>query len=238
MKREKFMTCGIYMLQFKGTNKVYIGQSINIEKRYREHLTRPKTGKKLQEAFNTYGNPTLLILLDDLTSDELNTAENEAIEIFNSVDNGFNQLYLAGSFPDNSGTANGMSKYSKEEILEAFNLLLDNPNNSAKQISKLTTVKQQTIERIAAGSAHTWLRDIYPTQYKELLSRKGNKTFCTREKLGKPLISLLSPEGNIFKDIPNISEFCREQGLPIGCLTRVANGTRKSSHGWTLYLNN
>lgn len=229
------MTCGIYMLQFKGTDKVYIGQSINIEKRYKEHLTRPKTGRKLQEAFNTYGNPTLLILLDDLTPDELNDAENESIEIFNSVDNGFNQLYLAGSFPDNSGTANGMSKYSKEEIVEAFNLLLDNPDNSAKQLATLTTVKQQTIERIAAGSAHTWLKDLYPIKYTELLSRKGTKTFCTREKLGKPSVSLISPAGEIYKDIPNIAEFARKFNLVPSSLSRLASGARKSCNGWTKF---
>ena len=38
------MTIGIYLLRFNGTHKVYVGQSINIEKRYTDHLYVLKRG--------------------------------------------------------------------------------------------------------------------------------------------------------------------------------------------------
>lgn len=230
------MTCGIYMLQFKGTDKVYIGQSINIEKRYKEHLTRPKTGRKLQEAFNTYGNPTLLILLDDLTPDELNDAENESIEIFNSVDNGFNQLYLAGSFPDNSGTANGMSKYSKEEIVEAFNLLLDNPNKTCLEISQLCGVAKGTIESINNGARHRWLKEQFPIEYAKLISlRNLRSTNSIGNNHKRTINTFISPEGVIYKDIKNISEFARTQGFSESRgFRRLAQGIQKVYKGWTI----
>ena len=51
------MTTGIYQLVFKGTDKVYIGQSIDIEHRYKGHISCLQLGKgvsKLQNAYNIY----------------------------------------------------------------------------------------------------------------------------------------------------------------------------------------
>lgn len=57
------MTCGIYLLVF-GAQAVYVGKSINIEKRFSMHMSLLRTGqhtKKLQAAYEELGDPTLKI---------------------------------------------------------------------------------------------------------------------------------------------------------------------------------
>ena len=72
------MSKGIYLLRFKGTDKVYIGQSLNIEYRYRDHLNPANRSQKLSEAFILYGNPTLEILCE-ATDDELDDLEERMV---------------------------------------------------------------------------------------------------------------------------------------------------------------
>ena len=53
------MTSGIYRIYCKSEDKSYIGKSINIEERWKNHLNGLKKGKhhnkKLQKVFNKYG---------------------------------------------------------------------------------------------------------------------------------------------------------------------------------------
>ena len=61
------MITGIYALKFIGTNKVYIGQSIDIQKRFLAHiytLSNNRGSAKLQEAYNTFGKPYVDIILE------------------------------------------------------------------------------------------------------------------------------------------------------------------------------
>ena len=50
------MSCGIYKITNLINNKVYIGQSIDIERRWQEHRKLCKTGNALiYKAFRKYG---------------------------------------------------------------------------------------------------------------------------------------------------------------------------------------
>jgi predicted GIY-YIG superfamily endonuclease len=52
------MTIGIYRLIFPNTDKCYIGQSVNIERRYLQHLRDMEKGtaaRKMQHAYSIYG---------------------------------------------------------------------------------------------------------------------------------------------------------------------------------------
>ena len=53
------MTSGIYKIYCKSEDKSYIGKSINIEERWKQHLYELKKGNhinnKLQKVFNKYG---------------------------------------------------------------------------------------------------------------------------------------------------------------------------------------
>lgn len=231
------MSCGIYKLNFNGTDKVYIGQSDNIEYRFKKHIQSLKNGKanyKMLEAFNRYGLPTLEILVECL-KEELNTFEKEAFEIFDSIKNGFN----IASEPDIhlSGELNPASKYSNEDIALVFELLLDE-YNSYKSISGETGVSISTIRHIANLESHTWLKEVYPDKYKILEDLRGFKrqSACNSSKVrGKNLPNIISPEGVAYT-IDNISQFAREHNLDPSSLRKVLVGEAryKTHKGWHL----
>ena len=232
------MTIGIYALRFTGTDKVYIGQcSTDIEKiRYKQHLSlfkNNKHSKKLQEAYNTYGIPTIEVICECFI-EELNKLENEAIEIFDSFNNGFNSLEFAEDTPssDNRGENHGMSKYSNEQIVKVFNLLINNPEKLHKEISLLTNVSRSVIGNIAAGNDHCWLKDKYPEEYKILISLKGTK-YISAKWMGIIYPIILSPEG-IKYNIENLCKFARKHNLDQSALCKILQGKRKTHKGWRL----
>ena len=164
------MTTGIYLLSFPNTNKVYIGQSINIKNRFRDHLNdmlNNREPKKLQEAYNRYGIPTCEIECST-TVEELNSKENYYISLWNSQQDGFNTLAIASTTPILYGENNPASLYTTEQILDVISLLIEFPNENYKYISELTSVSIQVIRNIFAGRAYTWIKDKYTEMYNKL----------------------------------------------------------------------
>ena len=61
------MTVGIYELIFENTNLKYIGKSINIENRWKQHAEAFRKGKAaalMQQEFNNYGFPDGSIIFE------------------------------------------------------------------------------------------------------------------------------------------------------------------------------
>ena len=237
LRRQVFMTCGIYILKFNGTDKVYVGQSENIEYRYKKHLQRLKRGDhnyKMQQAYITYGTPELEILLPDLTKEELNIHEYEAFKIYDSISNGFNiaeQPSIHGN-----GELNPSSKYSNEKIIEVLLLLID-VSNTYKQIELLTGVSESTIRHIANQEAHLWLKEKYPLEYSQLKNLKGKRSTGKNTAIDRGIAypTILSPTGEEY-NITNIAAFAKEHGLDSSSLAKVLNKRPKyNSHkGWKL----
>lgn len=166
------MTCGIYLLKFKGTDKVYVGQSLHIEKRFLEHLSsfrRGTSSTKLTSAYKEFGVPELLILLET-SEEELFISEEEAIEIYNSVEKGFNTMCRSGGrLTTLVGEEAGGSLYSNHQITEVFFHLIDETNlYSHKEIENITGVSISTIAQVSSSNTHLWLKDKYPEEYKIL----------------------------------------------------------------------
>ena len=177
------MTCGIYKLNFKGTNKVYIGKSKNIEYRIIKHrcdIKSSRSSARLQEAYLLYGMPELEILCE-CSESELNSLEAEAIEIYDSIRNGFNTVAASSSINTTyaRGENSGNTKYSNSEIEEVFEYLTKYPELTYDDIAELTGVNKSTIGMLVCGQHHTWLKDLYPDEYNTLVS--GNK----REHINK-----------------------------------------------------
>lgn len=159
------MTCGIYKISFEGTDSVYIGLSKNIEQRIRGHKHASIHGKepeKLQQAFNKYPKYYIEILCECDPGD-LDKYEKEAIEIYNSIDSGFNTRN-GGTTGGTPGEVNGRSKYSNEDIEKAFKLLLDT-ELTHKEISGLCNISREAVTHISAQTGHRWLKEKYPEQY-------------------------------------------------------------------------
>lgn len=227
------MTCGIYILRFSGTDKVYIGKSKNIESRLVYHRYKLKAGihtKKLQSAFNLFGEPKLEILLTS-TEDSLGVLEDEAIEIFDAVHNGYNTVISSKTGGSSlRGEAHGNSKFTDDQIIEVF-MLLTHSNNTAKDIVNLTGVTLSVINDIAKGANHTWLKQVYPQEYLVLLNKKNNRK--SAKELGIIYPKIVSPEG-IEYQVDNGRAFAREHNLQQTHLVRLLNGKAKTHKGWKL----
>lgn len=229
---------GIYILRFRGTDKVYIGQSINIENRFAAHCSKLRRGighKKLQIAYGLYGEPQLEVLMECL-EEELDTLENEAIDIFNSVDYGFNICATAGGGCKLLGEDAGNSKYSNESIEQSFLLLVNKSGLTTPQISEITKVSKDTIYAISSGKVHLWLKDKYPIEYSILVSNKPTSRFGkgkTLKERGITYPKIISPEG-IKYQVDNTSTFAKEHKLNNGHLVQVLKGQEKQHKGWRL----
>lgn len=77
------MTIGIYKITNKVNNKIYIGQSVNIENRYRQHMSDPfhsercsKSPASLDHAIKTFGvNNFYYEILETCSQEQLNDRE-------------------------------------------------------------------------------------------------------------------------------------------------------------------
>jgi len=230
------VVCGIYLLEFSGTDKVYVGQAVNIEKRYREHLRSFKTrtaNHKLMNAFDEFGAPKLNIVLECSQAD-LNTNEMEAFDIFNSINDGFNIAKYSDIFQ--SGDKNPSSKYPMETIRLIFKDLLD-PANSFKALEIKHNVPESLIRHISRGEAHTWLKEEFPEEYPQLREiinsqarRKLNGCAKARGKVYPKII-----KDGVIKEVESLAEFARQHNLDPSYLGKVLRGQALSIKGWKVY---
>lgn len=83
--------CGIYLIKNLINNKIYIGQSIDIERRIKDHFTR-KDDAPLHCAIQKYGKENFeTIILEECSREQLNEKEIYYIKEYNSFGkNGYN----------------------------------------------------------------------------------------------------------------------------------------------------
>lgn len=225
------MTTGIYKLVFNNTDRVYIGQSICIEKRYSNHICDMRNGvssKKLQQAYNEYGLPSIEIL-SECSIEELDDFEVETIEIYNSIENGFN--IMLGGFSSYGEHTSG-AKYSNNQYHKILELLINTPL-SCLEISNLTGTTDSVVRHISDLSRHHWLSHIYPEEYAELVKLRniGSKHCAISRGIIYPTV--VSPEG-IEHTVLNATSFAKEHNLQSGPLCSVLNGKTKTHKGWHL----
>jgi hypothetical protein len=221
------MSSGIYLLNFLGTDKVYIGQSSNIEVREKQHKALFKgnnASKKMQEAYNLHGMPTLSILCL-ATQPELDDLEYKYIAEFDSVNNGFNTRKSAGGGSNLWGDLNGRAKYSNQQIIDCLYLLISDLRFTYPIITLKTGVPKSTIVDIANCSGHTWLEKIFPEEYLRLRSIKNKRNTSK-------YLRAVSPLGEI-SVVEHLSNFCKEHNLPTGNISKLLRGKCKSYGSWT-----
>lgn len=181
------MTCGIYLLSFKDLNKPYIGQSNNIESRYSGHLYKLKNGlgaRKVQEAYNIYGTPTLSIL-EECIEANLSILEKVYITKFDAVESGLNTSSDPTSGPKLCGEDAIRSQYSNKVYEDVFNILVDCPEIPITEVSEFLKVPDYIIRQISAGSSHLWLKDKYPDKYTKLVELRNNRRSIQNSPNGK-----------------------------------------------------
>lgn len=238
------MTCGIYKLVFEGTNKCYIGQSVNIEKRFTQHIVSLQTGKaskKLLDAYKVYGVPTLFILKSCGTC-ELDEAEIYYIKEFSSVENGFNTYSTPYEFITFNGTEAANAKYSESLIVDTL-MYLCIPGSSVSKAEVEFGIKAASVSAILAQKQHLWVFERYPELLKlarentaitnkQTISNNPKLLYNYSAKYGSP-VKVLDSNNTVY-DVYNINEFSRHHDISKSSLHRLISKQVAQTRGWRL----
>ena len=217
---------GIYLLTWSGTDKVYIGQSVDIYKRYKQHvyqITTSKSNYKMLDISKTNGMPVLNVLVE-CGIEELDALEMYYIKEFDSIANGVN---IAKGGVNAIGINNFASKYSANTILKIFSMLY-RTNNTHFSIAKRLGINTSIVAAISIGERHAWLQEKYPEKYADMLHK--NRVFSTEYP------QLKDVAGTLY-NVTNVARFCKEhigKGLLPAHIGAVLRGDRKSHKGFTL----
>lgn len=85
------MTCGIYAITHKESGKMYIGQSINIERRFKQHCIQPNKGSYIDNAIKKHGKETFTFkTLLECDKSQLDDEEHAFIKLYGTYKNGYN----------------------------------------------------------------------------------------------------------------------------------------------------
>lgn len=98
---------GIYKFESKKTHKVYIGQSVNINKRKWEHLNNPSNNSLIDKRLKEYGEEAFdFEILELCKPEELDEKEKYWINYYDSYKNGYNL------------TKGGRAQYAKTILMQ------------------------------------------------------------------------------------------------------------------------
>lgn len=237
-KWSSAMSAGIYCLSFEGTDKVYIGKSVNLDSRAYSHhwnMQKQKAPKKLQDAYNIYGAP-IFTVLEYCNEAELYCLEKLYINEFNSVEDGFN--YSPGGEGGNvsPGDSNSRAVGTNTQYLEALELLVYT-NMSRYEIANATGLTSSIVSHISSGEGHKWLKDAAPELYSKLLEIKSSGRVKRTNNSNRPFNKLISPD-NITHDMSDVrlKEFCIQHSLTYSKISQVLNGHTEQHKGWKAAL--
>ena len=85
------MTCGVYSITNKKTGKMYIGQSVNIERRFRQHINSGKDYMYIDRAIKKHGEDAFdYNILLECDESKLSDEEHKFIKLFGTYKKGYN----------------------------------------------------------------------------------------------------------------------------------------------------
>lgn len=121
--------------------------------------------------------------------------------------------------------AKAQSGSTSQKYYEVFEALVLNPSRSRKSIAEELGVTVPVVNHIAEGSSYSL----------QIIEEVGEQLYLeglADIKMRFP--SLISPEGEVYKGITNLSAFCKDKGLSQSHMTSVTKGSRNHHKGWRL----
>lgn len=154
---------GIYKITNKINNKIYIGQSTNIEKRWQQHIAK-YSDTLIHKAIIKYGAENFEFeIIEECTKDELNDREIYWVAYYDSYNNGYNMT--AGG----TNVAEQYRKLNQEQRNSLFNDLI----YTKIPYTELATKYDLTIQYISYVNVGTYL---FNKEFQYPL--RQNKNYC------------------------------------------------------------
>lgn len=214
---------GIYKITNSINGKIYVGKSIDIEKRWKEHIRhsriRFQASKPLYKAFKKYGIENFKFeVIEECDICVLDEREKEHICELNCLvfnNHGYN-ISLGGEGATSLGEQNGMSKVTEKEVFEIREMYARGTTKKEAYKSINGKISINTFSDIWTGK--TWKQvhfDVYTPENKRL--QRNNFDRSNRGKLSKEdVLSIRDKKNegkglgevfNLFSDHININTF-------------------------------
>ena len=197
---------GIYKITNKINGKVYIGQSVNIKQRWRNHRTDAfakkshKYNSPLYRSMRKYGIENFLFeIIQECSKEDLNRLEIFYIAKYHAHgEKGYNQT-------DGGYDSTPSRKLNNDEVDRIIHMLKTTLVTSF-EISRQFNVSRSTIDNINHGACYHRENETYPIRqpvYELELSENGYRP--KQEKIHKCPIcgTVVSEDGNLCKDCWN-----------------------------------
>lgn len=250
---------GIYKIKNKVNNKVYIGQSINLNTRYAQHLRQLILGchfnSYFQHSFNKYGKDNFIYEIIEYAEDLslLNSKEGFWVEyygginsdlIYNSRDplTGACSDYVKRRFKDMSGENNPNygNKWTDEQK--------ENSSKARKGISLEERIGKEKADLTKEKMRKSQTGRAHPEEVKEKIRQANigeknpafgrgdrqlgeNNPMYGKKSGQRKCIIQFDKEGNVVKEYEFLSQV-KEEGFHIGNVAAAARGKLKSSGGF------
>lgn len=160
---------GIYVITNKINGKKYVGQSVNISRRWKEHRSRYQIEDGyLYKAMRKYGLDAFTFeILTECNKTDLNVLEQHWIKVYQSNNPNFGYNLTAGG--DAPVEAN--FKISDEEVLQIYDLL----RSGAMQIEIANKfgISQSEVSRLNTGETRAQRGFVYP-----IFTEKRKEYYC------------------------------------------------------------
>lgn len=220
------MTCGIYMIQNKVNNKIYIGQAVDIEDRWGEHRRGLRGGyhhnKHLQNSWKRDGEENFeFTVLLECEESNLNMYEEYYIFDLMTFDPrvGYNKDYGGKSGRPTEETKRKLSEARKGEKHHMY----------GKQLSEEAKRKM--------SESHKGRQFSEETRRKLSEAKKGkHRSEETKRKISenrsKPVVQIDPTTNKIVKVWESSTEAVRQGGFTHGSISRCCNGKLKTHKGY------
>lgn len=167
--------CGIYKITNLINGKCYIGQSVNIKQRWRDHRSRAIS--KGSEGFESYFYRSIrkyglenfsFEILEECPKEQLNEKEQFYIAKYHS-----NQESFGYNLTEGGDSVGGKAKKLSDKELQSIIYDLKNTLLSQAEIGQKYHIAQTTVSGINRGEFRYQDNEIYPLRTRNVLKERG-----------------------------------------------------------------
>lgn len=230
---------GIYVLQNIENGKSYVGGTVNLKSRKRQHFSDLKLNKhknkRLQDAYNEYSKDAFRYIILEFV-DDIDNLVNKEQEWMDKLHPEYNINEIAGNYmgdyirtPEAREKRRikllGVKPNISPEGKEARRLAMSGDRNPNRRPGAYPPERREKIRQATLGEKNPNYGKPRPEETRKKISVSNYKTY----------IGAVSPEGIVYSPIVGMREFCRQHSLNESSMVALMHNRRFQHKGWTKY---